>query len=77
MEPHQVEIFLSEKPNARQWVAFDALYGEGVGGFWGTADSYDLVMERADVAGEFPLLPTHGTKELIEYEISGNGRLAA
>ena len=75
-----VDIFFVDKPGPEKWCAF--LEGRRVGeGYWGVigygfkADRFR--MNREDAEREFVTLPRHGNRELIEYEIKGNGRRVA
>jgi hypothetical protein len=67
---NEVDVFMFKGP---PWVDWMPGHGDGGEGYWGVAD-YGFVMERDKAVREFAVLPQHGTKELIEYEIIGNGR---
>lgn len=69
----QVDVFLFDRPGPDKWFHFLESRRPGEG-YWGVME-YNMVMDRADAEREFVTMPTHGTNELIEYEISGNGTL--
>ena len=63
----EVEIFFLDKPE--QWAGYGDL-GHG----WWRGHGNVMAVGREEASKEFMTLPTHGTRELIEFEISGNGR---
>jgi hypothetical protein len=70
INPLEVVVFFADRPSLDAWRQGSA------GGYWSMSElDYAMYMLREDVVGECPFLPTHGTKELLEYEIGGNGRL--
>jgi hypothetical protein len=72
-----VNIFFINKPGPDKWCNFLAgrRPGEGYWGVLGYGFKVDWFrMDRAEAEQEFVTLPKHGTRELIEYEIKGNGR---
>jgi hypothetical protein len=68
-----VDIIFFDKPGPEKWVDWLPGHGDGGEGYWGVPEN-GITMERSKAAREFAILPRHGTKELIEYEITGNGR---
>jgi hypothetical protein len=67
---YKVEIFLSPPVH---WFPLRGSFDDGAcPGYW---EEEGLTMSRKAASETLDILPVHGSKEVLAYEVTGNGRL--